>query len=275
MDVMEKLFRIQERFSGRFSLFAEHLGSAEVIQFGSVKEPMETASVMKLPILVDALRQCRKGRHHLDDAITYYHEDFVEGSGVLQHLSAGISLPLRDVLTLMIIVSDNVATNMVLRTIGIESVNRTCEELGLRDTSIKRRIDFRAKGPLALSTAYDLVQLLKGIYQKTALDPVSADIAKDILAHQQYNTLLTRDMPYELLDDNEDKPAQVIIASKSGSLTGIRNDAGLLFSPWGDYAIAIMSADSADQRFHVDTEAHVILPEAARAVFDHFIPAPW
>lgn len=274
MDIMEKLSDIQHQFSGRYALYAEHLKTGEKIQFGPVTEPMETASVLKVPVLVEALRQCHRGQLSLTQDHEYREEDFVEGSGILQNLSFGLRLSLHDVLTLMITVSDNIATNMALRIVGIDQVNSTCRDLGLKHTEVCRRIDFSLEGPLGLSTAQELVQLFKGIYAATALDSDSRTIAIDILEKQQYNTLLTRQMPYDLLTDNDEVPPKVVIASKSGSLTGIRNDAGLVMTPWGDYAIAVMSEGSSDHRFHVDTEAHVVLPQAARAVFDHFIPNP-
>ena len=272
MSIDEQLADISRRFSGNFSLYAEHLGTEEKVSFGDIHQPRETASVLKLPVLVEALRQCADGLHTLDEPIESLQEDFVKGSGVLQNLTLGIPLPFRDVLTLMITVSDNLATNMALRTVGLDQVNRFCRTIGLQNTELKRKLTFDQPGPLALSTPFDMVQLLKGIYRHTILDEEWAAVARDILSRQQYNTLLARQMPYELINDNDDEPAIVQILSKSGALTGIRNDAGLVLTPWGDYAIAIMSEGSTDERFHVDTEAHVLLPHATRAVFDHFIP---
>lgn len=270
MNIHHQLAEVQERFSGTYTLYAEHLGTGEAISFGDVDRPMETASVMKLPILVEALRQCREGNLHLEQLIERQADDEVGGSGLLQHLSAGLRLPLRDVLTLMIIVSDNIATNMALRLIGIDAVNRLCRELELHHTTIYRDIRFDRPDPLAVSTPHDIVTLLKAVYRRTVLDDTWAERALDILGRQQYNTLLTRHMPYDLIDDNEDEPPAVRVLSKSGALTGVRNDAGLVLTPWGDYAIAIMSEGSNDPRFHQDTEALLVLPEASRAVFDYF-----
>lgn len=272
MRVLDRLAEIGDRFSGRMSLYAESLDTGETVVFGAYDEPQETASVMKLPVLVEALRQCSEGLHRLDEPVEYQDDDFVKGSGILQHLTRGLRLSLRDVLTLMIIVSDNLATNIALRTVGIDAVNAMCQEFGLHDTVVKRKIAFDQPGPLGLSSPFELVQLLKGIYQHNILDVEWAAIAMDILGRQNYHTLLTREMPYELLDDNDDEPPVVRIHSKSGAVTGVRNDAGLVLTPWGDYAIAIMSQGSTDHRFHIDTEAHVVLPHAARAVFDYLIP---
>ncbi|AEW05746.1 beta-lactamase [Sulfobacillus acidophilus DSM 10332] len=267
-----ELMAVQREFSGRYAVYAEHLGTGETVSFGDVQTAWETASVMKLPILTEALRQCQEGVHALTEPVEYRRDDGVPGSGVLQYLTPGVTLPFKDVLTLMVIVSDNVATNMVLRTIGIEAVNQTCHDMGLMQTRVMRRIDFSSPDPLGLSSPFDLVQLLKSLYFNTVLDSRHAGIAVEILRHQQYQTLLTRYLPYDLLDDNDREIPIVTVASKSGSLTGIRNDAGLVISPWGDYAVAIMSEASKDRRFHVDTEAFQVLPRVSRAIFDYFIP---
>jgi beta-lactamase class A len=271
VTIQEQLSRIQNEFSGRYALFAEHLGTGEIVQFGTMV-PMETASTIKLPILVETLRQVEQGALSLETPVTLEHSDMVEGSGVLQALSPGLTLALRDVLTLMITVSDNVATNMVLRIIGLSSVNYAMQALGLRDTEIKKRIDFTLPGPLGLSTPYDLVLLLKGIHQRTLISSKASEVMYAILRQQQYNTLLTRYLPYDLLNSDTDD-APVRIASKSGSLRGVRNDAGLINTPWGDVALAIMSEGAEDLRFHTDNEAMVVLPHASRAIFDYFITA--
>ncbi len=269
-DIQTRLRQIQNEFSGRYIVYAEHLGTGEVIQFGPMV-PMETASTIKLPILVESLRQVELGQLSLVQPVTLTAADMVGGSGVLQSLSVGIVLPLRDVLTLMIAVSDNVATNMVLRLIGLSAVNQCMASLGLGDTEIKKRIDFALPGPLGLSIPGDLAALLKGIYHGTLVSAHASQVMRDILATQQYNTLLTRDLPYALLNCDDDNPP-VRVASKSGSLSGVRNDAGLITSPWGDYVIVIMSEGAEDLRFHTDNEAMVILPKVSREIFDYFIP---
>lgn len=271
----EQLQIIQEQFSGTYAVCAKHWETGETIAFGDIERPYETASVMKLPVLLEGLRQCQAGYRRLDEPVSYTPEDFVKGSGVLQHLTPGLSLSFRDILTLMIIVSDNLATNIALRTVGIDRVNQLCRDVGLQVTEVRRKISFDSPEPLGLSSPADLVQLLFMTYHQQILDVEHTAIALDILGRQQYNTLITRALPYELLDDNDDEPPLVEVMSKSGSLTGVRNDAGIVRTPWGTYALAIMSEGSKDERFHVDTEAQVLLPQVSRAIFDHFIGDAW
>lgn len=273
--VIDKLEAVAKSFSGNYAVYAEHFDSGEVVEYGNSHGQFETASVMKLPVLVEALRQCQGGTLRLDQLISYEASDFVEGSGVLQHLSFGIRLPLHDVLTLMIIVSDNVATNMVIRTVGLKPINQLCFDAGLQKTEVRRNISFDATDPLGLSSPRDMVTLLKLLHDHRVLDDTYSELALDILSRQQYNTMLTRALPYSLLDDNDEEAPLVRVMSKSGSLKGIRNDVGMVSTPWGTYGIAIMSENSLDQRFHVDTEAHVVLPRVSRLLFDHFIGDAW
>jgi beta-lactamase class A len=267
----DRLQSVAERFSGRFTLYAEHLETGEVIRFGTV-HPMETASLIKLPIMVEALRQVEQGRLALSDLLTLEAADQVTGSGILQHMSPGDRLPLADVLLMMITISDNSATNLVLRTVGLSSVNTTMASLGLAHTRVLKRIDWALPGPIGYSVPEELAWLLKEIHRRRLISSRASDTMWHILERQQYNTLLTRHLPYDLLVSEDDAtPPPVRIGSKSGSVEGVRNDAGLVLTPWGNYVIAIMSEGCQDLRFHVDNEAMVLLPDVSRAVFDHFV----
>lgn len=272
MQQLDRIFsHIAENFSGAFTVYAEHLKTGEVIAFGN-SHPMETASTIKLPILITAMQKIHEGHIHMEQPVPLLPDDYVTGSGVLQNLSLGTTLPIADVLMLMIIVSDNMATNMILRLIGLDAINRLMQDLGARNTVIRKRIDFRIPPPIGLSTPKDMVHLLKGIYHRQLVSPTASKWMWDVLTRQQYNTILTRNMPYTLLNSETDDPPQVIIGSKSGSVEGVRNDVGIVTTPWGDYAIAIMSEACQDLRFHMDNEAHRVLPEVALQVFQHFCP---
>ncbi|MDA8195543.1 MAG: class A beta-lactamase-related serine hydrolase [Thermaerobacter sp.] len=271
-NVYQRMARVQQRFSGMVSVYAEHLATGEIVQFGP-HHPMETASTIKLPILAEALRQVALGRFDLAAHVPLLASDRVAGSGILQHLTPDVALPLQDILTLMIIVSDNIATNIILRLVGISQVNTSCIRWGMTDTVLKKRIDFSLPGPIGLSTPKDLATLLKGLYLGTVLPPAESSLAWDILMHQQCQQLLARRLPYDLIaSEDDDIPPPIVIGSKSGSLRGVRNDAGIVRTPWGDYVLALMSESCHDTRFHVDNEAQQLLPEISRAVFDHFCP---
>ncbi len=101
---------------------------------------MQTASVIKLAILYEALEQLRQGKMHWEDQITLNKADQVPGSGVLLFLDTPLPLTLKDVLTMMIVMSDNTAANLAMDKIGIPNVNRRLEMLGLKDTYLYKKV---------------------------------------------------------------------------------------------------------------------------------------
>src|SRR5262245_48533320 len=120
---------ILARFEGVISLAARDLKTGATVAYRSdCKCP--TASVIKLPLLVHALLLARECALSLEETITLRVEDKVGGSGILKDLSAGLTVSVQDVCTLMIALSDNTATNLLIDRLGIEGVNRRMEALG-------------------------------------------------------------------------------------------------------------------------------------------------
>ncbi|MCL5014108.1 MAG: class A beta-lactamase-related serine hydrolase [Firmicutes bacterium] len=258
------------RFTGHVGFYAEHMMSHDSLSYDS-QIVMETASVIKIPIMAAAFQYLVDRNESWETPLRIEPEDIVEGSGILRHLSPGLSLPILDVITLMIIVSDNTATNMILRLVGLDTVNHfITQHGGLAETKLMKRVDFSIPGPLGLSTARDMATLLTRLYQRTLVSAQASQAMWKILTQQQYNTIMTRDLPYDWITEEGESPPAVRIGSKSGSLQGVRNDVGIVTTPWGDYVVAILSEKAKDLRFHVDNEALVILPELSRIIFDYF-----
>src|SRR5262245_41342066 len=114
----------------KVAIAVKHLGSGESFYLNA-DEPMPTASLIKLPVMLELYLQAEAGRVKLTERVTLHQEDKVPGSGVLtHHFSDGTTFSLRDACRLMIAVSDNTATNLVLDKIGIEPVNKRMEAWG-------------------------------------------------------------------------------------------------------------------------------------------------
>ena len=124
---------------GDVALFAENLKTHETVAI-SPDTPVQTASVIKLAILYEALEQVRNGKAHFDDKITLTKLDQVPGSGVLLFFDTPLSLTLKDVLTMMIVMSDNSASNLAMDHLGIENVDARIAKLGLKDTYLYKKI---------------------------------------------------------------------------------------------------------------------------------------
>ena len=230
-------------FQGQVFLYAKNLDSGT--EFGlHADERVRTASTIKLPVLCALFDLVAQGQLRWDEKLTLRQEDIVSGSGILQELSAGLVLNLRDLSRLMMVVSDNTATNLVLGRVSSDTVNAYLEKIGLRVTRSLRQIrgDANQLKPAAgyskagqmeenkrfgigVSTPREMVWLLE---QLTLGKIVSAEASKEILAimkREQFKDGIGR-----RLGDN--------IASKGGALDALRSDVGIVYMPHARIAIA-------------------------------------
>ena len=275
MGLLEGITALSAGFSGTVGVWGRRLPAGETVGLRA-DESFETASAIKVLILATALRRVREGRDALDAPLVYGPRHHVFGSGVLRELTPGLCLSLRDTLALMIAVSDNVATNMVIDRIGgVDAVNAEAERQGMGQTRLLARLDFgsgvNTQG-FGRSTPAELGGLFERLYQGRCIGPAEDRVMVDLLLRQQYNTALTRDLPYALITPprvpGEQPPLR--LASKSGSWQGCRIDCGLFYGPQGDYVLGLWSKDCRDARFHVDNEAMLLLPRISRLVWDHW-----
>ena len=272
--VEEAVAAAQARFSGVIGVWGRDLRSGETVAVRA-DETFETASAIKTLIMATVFDLVRRGEADLAEPLHVEERHQVRGSGVLRELSLGIALPLRDVLSLMIVLSDNVATNVAIdRAGGVAAVNAMAARLGLERTRLLARLDFESGANdegVGRSVPSELGWLYERIHGGDCVGPDEDAAMRDILLRQQYNTVLTRELPYELVSPppharGEEPPLRV--ASKSGSWEGVRNDAGIFYGPAGDYVLVVMSAGCKDLRFHVDNEAMVVLPAISRAAWE-------
>src|SRR5258707_11242899 len=135
----EQVRAIATAHHGDVALFAENLKTHEMVAI-SADAAVQTASVIQVAILYEALEQVRSGKAHFDDKITLSKADQVQGSGVLLFFDAPLSLTLKDVLTVMIVMSDNSATNLVIDHLGLENIDARIAKLGLKDTYLYKKV---------------------------------------------------------------------------------------------------------------------------------------
>ena len=194
------------------------------------------ASTIKVPVLAAALREVASGRRALDERIPVPAQR-PGGSGVLQATPGIRDLSLADLLTLMIIVSDNTATNIVIELIGMERINAFCQETGLASTVVRRvmmDLDARSRGIENTTSALDQATLLEALAWGDVLNQDLRDFAIRSLTLQQFNDGL----PALLPDD-------VVVAHKTGELPGVRHDVGILTGAGGRQAvIAVLTSGS-------------------------------
>ncbi len=193
---------------------------------------MPAASTIKIPVMVEVFHQLQTGRFDLDHRVTLRAGDKDSGSGELCDAPVGSTYPVSTLLEKMIDISDNTATNMLIRLVGRRSINRSMIELGLERTRLAD--DIRTDGwdirrQLRTSPA-DLVHLLALMAHRQLIDEWSSNEMISILEQNQYNTLLPEPLP----DD-------IAIAHKTGSFFDTLNDAGIVYASDAPYVIAVMT----------------------------------
>lgn len=184
-------------------------------------ERFTAASVIKVPVLLAALRQVDDGVLGLDERIARPARNAVGGSGVLKELTSVDEMSLRDLLTLMIVISDNTATNTVLDVIGVAAVGELLRDLGGTASRIERKLmdlAARERGLDNVLTADDVATVLVQLERGEVLTAEGTRTALEILGRQQLRDRLPRYLP----DD-------VQVAHKTGELSGVRHDAGVLY----------------------------------------------
>ncbi len=209
------------------------------------------ASSIKIAIMTEMFRS---GRFRMPDPVTLSPKDAVGGSGRLQHrLKNGpVTITVRELITAMIEWSDNTATNKCIDMAGMANVNRTVEELGLRNTRLQRKMmDLAAarRNEENISTPLDMARLVELIYQGKAAPP---ETCREMIAIMK---LVSADMRSIVPDDIE-------VASKPGQIDGVRCETGIIFLPNRPFALSVASAYLSDRRSPV--------PDVTDIIFGHF-----
>ena len=270
---------------GDVALFAENLKTHETVVI-SPDTPVQTASVIKLTILYEALEQVRSGKAHFEDKITLTKADQVQGSGVLLFFDAPLSLTLKDVLTMMVVMSDNSATNLVIDHLGIENIDARIAKLGLKDTYLYKKVFTPApagvvmpadqkKFGLGKTTAREMATVMTKIVRCELAElgsPAQADDAKlcqvalKMLHVQFYRSAIPRyldGMPGVTSDS---------IANKTGSLDAVRNDVAAISTKNGMVVISVFTFNNKDHSWGADQEGELTIAKLARAIVQSWSP---
>ena len=198
------------------------------------------ASTIKAAILVALYREVDAGRLSLDAEVAVAPAAKVPGSGVLTWMRDGLRLPVADLAYLMIAVSDNTASNLLLDLVGMGRVRATIADLGLSGTALNRRFLGRAPEPGEpenWTTAADLAALFEAVATDRAATPESCAAMRATLALQQHRDRIPRLLP-----------EGYGYAGKTGSLPALAHDAGLISTPRGTLALAVLTRGIADSR---------------------------
>jgi len=237
---------------------------------------VQTASVIKLPILVEAMEQVKAGKHGLSDPVTLQKNDIVLGSGMLQFFDTPLKITLKDALTFMVIESDNTATNLVIDQVGLRNVSDRITKMGLKDTYLYKKVYKPAEGPmpadqkkfgLGKTTAREMAKVMESIVRCDLHDQKLCDAMLYMLRNQQYRNLVPH---YIETADTSEEPS--LIANKTGSLDAVRNDVAVIYSQNGPIIISAFTYDNQDKSWNNDNAAELLVAHIAKAIMDAWSP---
>lgn len=242
--------------SGAVGVYVRHLGDGRSASLAGDR-PFPAASLFKLPILVEVLKQHRLGRLGLEEELSVEPEQWTGGSGVLQD-RVGERFAVSKLLELMIVESDNIAALVLLDRVGVDNVNETMAAMGLRETRLQKRVRAPDGGwtlPAPHSTsARDVGLLLETIATGRLVDPPTSEQALRLLEQPQDQAWLAQGLPW-----------WAKLAHKWGDLPDARHDAGIVYTPRGSYVVVVLTEDADSP-----AEAARTIADVSRAVFQHF-----
>jgi beta-lactamase class A len=270
-------------FPGSVSLYARNLRTGVSYELRA-DAPVPTASTIKLPVMVELFAQANEGKLDWNQKLELTDRDKVSGSGVLTELSGGDALPIRDLMHLMIVVSDNTATNLILDRIGGNAVNARMAQLGLKQTAVMRKImqpkifpnagtnpqpeglTDEGKKPgndrwgTGRSCPRDMVAILEKLYRDELVSKAASQEMISVLKRQQDHEGVGRDM------------TNTVIAGKSGALDHLRSNVAIVYSPYGPVAMGITVNNIPEVNYGVDNPGNLLISALSAILVEELAP---
>lgn len=271
----ERIAGLTRSFKGAVVLYAKNLGTGQ--EFGVAPDTrVRTASTIKLPVLCALESLVAAGKVKWDERIVVKAEDKVSGSGVLSSLADHTDLTVRNLAILMIVLSDNTATNLILDRIGADAVNDYLDTIGLVKTRINRKVrgdgtklsspsgwskaglvEDNKRFGLGVSTPREMVRLLELLEDGKVVSPEASKDVLEILKMQRDNSGIRRHTP-----------DGVAVASKSGALDALRSDVGIVYTKHGPIALAITIDDMPEIDYSRDNPGERLIWQLTSTILD-------
>ena len=267
----EELRRIGSSYTGKWTYALTDIESGEHIGFDE-DDVMPAASLIKVPILIALYQAVKDGRITLDDRITFGDEHRFPGSGVLQRMSSGVEMSVRDAAVLMIIISDNVATNMVADLVGHDSINEQQRRMGMEQTTIYQRWGEELQGlrdrQMWVSTAREMARNLELLARHEAVSEAASEDMLRIMRRQDYRHELSKELPWNeanMLPNHKEN----WVAEKGGSSMGGIRTSGAIFHGERGYAVmAVFCEGGTGPGTGRDSEGNILLGKLGLAAWN-------
>jgi beta-lactamase class A len=245
-------------FKGKVFLYAKNLHTGQTYSF-SGDERVRTASTIKIAVMIEAFARVADGRAKWTDELVLTKAARYGGSGILPELSDGLRLTLQDAVRLMMVLSDNTATNMVLDYLTTDAVNERMNSIGFKATRIMRRVgsggeskegklgDNLKRFGLGATTPHEMVQIMEMLERGEIVSKEASKQMLDLMKREQGRNSIGRNMP------------GVPMASKYGALDALRSCIAILYTKQGKIAIAITVDEMPEVVWSVDNPAYLLL----------------
>lgn len=262
----EQVKSLVTTFKGKVSLFAKNLDTGETYALNP-DERVRTASTIKIAVMIEAFARVHEGKLKWTDEVVLTKEKKVGGSGILNELSDNLRLTLRDAVNLMMILSDNTATNLTLDVLTTDAVNARMESLGFKNIKIMRKVfaggeSAAGKDPenkkygLGMATPREMVLVMEKLERGEIISPAAAKEMLELMKREQGRNAIGRSLP--------DVPA----ASKYGALDRLRSSVAILYTKKGKIALAITCDDMPETMWSVDNPAYLLMSRLSAVLVD-------
>ena len=260
----EQVKNLVTPFKGKVSLYAKNLDTGETYALNG-DERVRTASTIKIAVMIEAFARVSEGKAKWTDEVTLTKEKKVSGSGILFELSDNLHLTLRDAVNLMMMLSDNTATNLVLDVLTTDAVNARMELLGFKQIKINRKVgsggDSAAgrdpenkKYGLGVATPHEMVQVMEKLERGEIISPAVSKEMIELMKKEQARYAIGRSL------------SDVPMASKYGALDRLRSAVGIIYSKKGKIAMAISCDDMPDIIWSVDNPAYPLMSQLSEVL---------
>jgi len=262
----DQVKQIVSSFKGKVNLFAKNLDTGEIYGLNP-DERVRTASTIKIAVMIEAFARVAEGKAKWTDEVVLTKEKKVSGSGILIELSDGLRLTLRDAVNLMMILSDNTATNLVLDVLTTDAVNARMESLGFKQIKIMRKVgsggeSMAGKDPenkkygLGFATPREMVLVMEKLERGGIISPAASKEMIELMKREQGRNAIGRSL------------WDVPMASKYGALDRLRSAVGILYTKKGRIAMAISCDDMPEVMWSVDNPAYLLMSRLSEVLVD-------
>jgi beta-lactamase class A len=253
-------------FQGKVFLYAKNLDTGETYSFNG-DERVRTASTIKVAVMIEAWARVAEGKAKWTDELVLSKAARFSGSGILPELSDGLRLSLQDCVRLMMLLSDNTATNMVLDFLGTDSVNERMNSLEFKSTRLMRRVGGggetkEGKLPeskpfgLGATTPHEMVDILAKLEKGEIVNAAASKEMLDLMKREQARFAIGRANP------------ETTVATKYGALDKLRSCVGIVYSKQGKVAIAITVDDMPNVVWSVDNPAYLLMSRLSQRLVE-------